>query len=130
MALKVWVALTAPAAMAARVSACGGIRVAQRDANARASGVGGQLDGARQFGRQRHQAHLALGGFEETVEDGDVGREQVLGRLHAALGMGEKRAFEMNSDGPGSLVVGSRSGFRISTARARRRRGALRRAER
>ena len=52
------------------------------------------------FRRERHQPHLAFGGIVELVEDCDVGREQMSSRLHAAFGMGEKRSFEMNADGP------------------------------
>jgi hypothetical protein len=32
------------------------------------------LDGPRDFGRDGHQADMAASGFDEAVEEGDVGR--------------------------------------------------------
>ncbi len=71
--------------------------MAHGDANAARRGVGGQFRRAVQLGRQRHQPHPALGGLEEPVEDGQIRREQILRRLHAALPVRKKRPFEMNA---------------------------------
>ncbi len=73
MALKVCVALTAPAAMAARVSAAVAFEWPSETRTPARRGVGGQFCCARQLGSQRHQADMALGGFKEPVEDGHVG---------------------------------------------------------
>ena len=85
----------------------GGVGVADGDAHTARGGVRGQFDCAGQLGRQRHEAHVALGGFKEPVEDGDVGREQMLGGLHAALGVREERSFEMNADAAVRRDLGS-----------------------
>ena len=100
MALKVCVALTAPAAMAARVSAAVAFEWPSETRNPARRSVRGQLDGSRQLRRQRHQPDAAFGSLKEPVKGGDVGRKQMLRRLHAALGVREKRAFQMNADRP------------------------------
>ena len=41
---------------------------------------------------------MALGGIEETVEDGDVRREKVFERMDASLGVGKKRTLEVDAD--------------------------------
>ena len=98
----------------------GGVGVAEGDAHAARGGVGDELDGAGKLGRERHQANVAFGSVEESIEDGDVGREQMLGGLHAALGVREKRAFEMNADRTGAAW--SRAASAMSFARPSRAR--------
>ncbi len=100
MALKVCVALTAPAAMAARVSAAVAFEWPSETRNPARRSVRGQLDCAGQLWRQRHQPDAALGSLKQTVKGGDVGRQQVFRRLRATLGVRKKRAFQMNADGP------------------------------
>ena len=77
----------------------GSVRVAHGDANAAADGVRSQFRCAGQLGRKRHQPDATLGSVKEPVKGGYVGRQQVLGRLHAALGVRKKRPFQMNTDG-------------------------------
>ena len=60
---------------------------------------------------------MSLGGVEEPVEDGDIGRKQMRRRLHAALGVGQKRTFQMNPDGLRVAVDGR---FRNAVWRVRR----------
>ena len=127
MALKVCVALVAPAAMAARVSAAVALEWPTETRTPRAVAWAASSDRAGQFGRQRHQAHVALGCVEEAVEDGDVRREQMCCGLHAALGVRQKRAFEMNADG---LRVACDGRLARSALQVLRRRARLHRAER
>ena len=127
MALKVCVALTAPAAMAARVSAAVALEWPSDTRTPRPVAWAVSSDRAGQLGRQRHQAHVALGGVEEAVEGGDVRRQQMCGGLHAALGVRKKRAFEMNAQRPrtsGAAGLGDQLGEALDA------RGASRRAER
>ena len=94
MALKVWVALTAPAAMAARVSAAVALEWPTETRTPRAGGVGGEFGCAGQLGSEGHEADVAFGGVEEAVEDGDVGREKMLGRVDAALERGRETGLQ------------------------------------
>ena len=45
---------------------------------------------------------MPLGGFEDAVEEGEVGGEEVLGRLDSTLEVREERAFEVDSEREGA----------------------------
>ena len=128
MALKVCVALMAPAAMAARVSAAVALEWPTETRTAACGGVGGEFDGAGQFGRQRHQAHMSMGCVEEAIEGGDVWGEKMFGRLHAALCVREKRAFEMDAEGRARPGCGRLGDLRLQ-GRQRAQRGIERRGD-
>ncbi len=88
----------------------GGVRVAKRHADAAPGGVGDEVESAGQLRGNGHQNDPALGGFEDAVEEGGVGGEEVLMGLHAALDVREKWAFEVNSKRNGNGLAGSAFG--------------------
>ena len=79
----------------------GGVGVADRDADAAAGGVGGESGRAGQLGGEGHEADVAFGCVIEAVEESNVGGLEMLGRMDAALEVGEKWALEVNADGTG-----------------------------
>ena len=100
----------------------GRVRVADGDAYSAGDGVFCELKRAGKFGRESHQAHVAFGGFKHAIEEGDVGLEDVLGRMHAAAQMRNERAFEMNAGDAGAAVLG-RGGDEFCEAFERAQRG-------
>ena len=105
----------------------GGVGMAQGDTDAARRGMRGEFDGAGKLGRERHEAHVAVGGFDEAVESGDAGSEQMFGRLYAAFLVGEKRAFKMDAQSDVRVPVATTW---QSGSQGRRARGAWRRAGR
>src|ERR1700740_126211 len=75
-----------------------GVGVAYGDADSTRGGMRDQFGCAEEFGRDSHQAHVALGCVEELIESCNVWREKMSGGLHPALGVRKKRSLEMNAD--------------------------------
>ncbi len=121
MALKVCVALDCPSFDGGLCFGGGGIGMAHGDAHAASRGMCDQFDGSGQFWREGHQADMALGGIEKAIEERDVGRKQMFGRLHAAFGMGEERTLEVDAEGagPAGSAQASRCGWPVQTERQR-----------
>ena len=87
-----------------------GVGVADGDADAAGGGMGGELEAPGSSGARVMRRTWPSAASIEAVEDGDVGGEQMLGGLHAALGVGEERTFEMDADGAGDgLALGGRA---------------------
>src|ERR1700739_529145 len=70
----------------------------QGDAHSARSGVRGQFRGAGQFRCERHQAHMAMGSFDQTIECCDAGCEEMFWWLHAAFLVREKWTLEVDSE--------------------------------
>ena len=77
---------------------CGGVGVADRDANTQRRGVLDELEGAGFFRSDGQDANVAAGGAPETIEGGDARGKDVRGWMHAALEVRDEGTFEVNAE--------------------------------
>ncbi len=76
------------------------IGVTDADANFPPRRLRNYFDGAGNFRRNRHHAHMPARGLPKIVEDLNRGRDQILRRMHSAALVAEKGALEMNAQWP------------------------------
>src|SRR5581483_7364486 len=74
-----------------------GVGMANTDANISTRCLGDDVHRAGHFWSDGHHANLAAGGLPQAIEDLNRGRDEILGRVHAAALVAEKRSFEVNS---------------------------------
>src|SRR5258707_722194 len=74
-----------------------GVGVADAHAHLALRRFGDDFHRAGNFWSNRQHAHVAARSLPKTLEDGDGGRDQILGGMHSPALVAEKRAFEMNA---------------------------------
>ena len=74
------------------------VAVAQADAHAASRRLSDQVLRFGQFRRHRHQRNLPPRRLPQAIEHLQRRRQQMLGGVHAALGMAEERAFQVDAE--------------------------------
>ena len=86
--------------MAARVSAAVAFEWPKETRTPRLVACAASSTAPGNSGANGHQAHVAMGSVDQAIEGGDVGCQQMFGRLHSALFVREERAFKVDAEWP------------------------------
>ena len=78
------------------------VTVAEADPNPKRCGMSDELERTRQLRGDSNEPHRATCGMPEAVKKLYGWRLQILGRMHAALGVREKRSFQMDAERRGT----------------------------
>ena len=80
----------------------GRVAVAEADANPKRCCMSDELERAGQLRGDGDEPHRAARRLPEAVKEFHGWSLQILGRMHATLGIGDKRSFQMNTEGYGA----------------------------
>src|SRR6201996_1053528 len=76
----------------------GRVTVAEADPNPERCCMADELKRAGQFRRDSDEPHRTTRRLPEAVKEFHGWRLQILGRMHATLGIGDKRSFQMKTE--------------------------------